>query len=72
MKPHPSIFQAALGRAGARSEEAVMVGDSLAHDIEGARRLGIRAVLVSRSGPRGDCPPDVPVINTLRDLPGLL
>ena len=52
MKPHPSIFQVALGRAGASSEEAVMVGDSLAHDIEGARRLGIRAVLVSRSGPR--------------------
>jgi FMN phosphatase YigB (HAD superfamily) len=50
----------------------VMVGDSLAHDIEGARRLGIRAVLVSRSGPRADCPPDVPVIHTLRDLPGLL
>ena len=72
MKPHPSIFQAALGQAGARSEEAVMVGDSLAHDIEGARRLGIRAILVSRSGPREDCPPDVPVIHTLRDLPGLL
>ena len=72
MKPHPSIFQAALGMAGASSEEAVMVGDSLAHDIEGARRLGIRAVLVSRSGAREDCPPDVPVINTLRDLPGLL
>jgi HAD superfamily hydrolase (TIGR01662 family) len=72
MKPHPSIFEAALGKAGARSEEAVMVGDSLAHDIEGARRLGIRAVLVSRSGPRADCPPDVPIIHTLRDLPGLL
>ena len=72
MKPHPSIFQAALGKAGTGSAESVMVGDSLAHDIEGARRLGIRAVLVSRSGPRTDCPPDVPVIHTLRDLPGLL
>lgn len=72
MKPHPSIFQAALGMAGASSDESVMVGDSLAHDIEGARRLGIRAVLVSRSGPRPDCPPDIPVIHTLRELPGLL
>ncbi len=72
MKPHPSIFQAALGLAGASSDESVMVGDSLAHDIEGARRLGIRAVLVSRSGPRPDCPPDIPVIHTLRELPGLL
>jgi HAD superfamily hydrolase (TIGR01662 family) len=72
MKPHPSIFEAALRDAGASRDEALMVGDSLAHDIEGARRLGMRAVLVSRSGPRADCPPDVPVIQTLRDLPGLL
>jgi len=72
MKPHPSIFQEALRKAGAGSHEALMVGDSLAHDIEGARQLGMRAVLVSRSGPREDCPRDVPVIHTLRDLPGLL
>ena len=27
-----------------------MVGDSVRHDIEGARRIGMRAVLVRRSG----------------------
>ena len=68
MKPHPSIFETALRRIGAATEEAVMVGDSLQHDIAGARRLGMRAVLVSRTGPRGDCPPDVPVIGSLREL----
>ena len=72
MKPHPSIFQAALQRAGASVDESVMVGDSLDHDIAGARRLGMRAVLVARSGPPSACPPDVPVITTLRDLPALL
>jgi HAD superfamily hydrolase (TIGR01662 family) len=72
MKPHPSIFEAALRQAGVASEEAVMVGDSLAHDIEGARRLGMRAVLVSRSGQVGSCPIDVPVIRSLRELPLLL
>jgi HAD superfamily hydrolase (TIGR01662 family) len=72
MKPHPSIFQAALQQAGASVNEAVMVGDSLDHDIEGARRLGMRAVLVSRSGVPPLCPPDVPFITTLRDLPGLI
>ena len=72
MKPHPSIFQAALERAGASAGEAVMVGDSLQHDVAGARRLGMRAVLVSRAGPAPGCPPDVPVITTLRDLPPLL
>jgi len=72
MKPHPSIFQAALQQAGASVDEAVMVGDSLDHDIEGARRLGMRAILVSRSGIPEGCPRDVPVITTLRELPGLV
>jgi HAD superfamily hydrolase (TIGR01662 family) len=72
MKPHPSIFEHALRQVSARPHEAVMVGDSLAHDIEGARRLGMRAVLVSRSGPAPACPADVPVIQTLRQLLALL
>jgi putative hydrolase of the HAD superfamily len=72
MKPHPSIFEAALREAGARPQDSVMVGDSLAHDVEGARRLGMRAVLVSRSGEARGCPPDVPVIRSLRQLPRLL
>ncbi len=72
MKPHPSIFEAALRETGTQPDEAVMVGDSLPHDIEGARRLGMRGVLLSRSGLRPDCPPDVAVIRTLRELPALL
>ena len=50
----------------------MMVGDSLPHDIEGARRLGMRGVLVSRAGHASGCPADVPVIRTLRELPPLL
>jgi HAD superfamily hydrolase (TIGR01662 family) len=72
MKPHPSIFEAALARVGAAASDAVMVGDSLAHDVEGARQLGMRAVLVSRAGAPIACPSDVPVIRSLRELPPLL
>ena len=72
MKPHPSIFEAALKAIGTDRHDTVMVGDSLHHDVEGARRLGMRAVLVSRSGPRADCPADVPVISSLHELPALL
>jgi putative hydrolase of the HAD superfamily len=72
LKPHPSIFEEALRQAGAAPHEAVMVGDSPRHDIDGARRLGMRAILVSRTGRVIDCPPDVPVIRSLRELPPLL
>jgi HAD superfamily hydrolase (TIGR01662 family) len=78
LKPHPSIFQAALGLLGVEPAAAVMVGDSLGQDIAGARGVGMRAVLVRRgaTGPDGGAASDeftdVPVINSLRDLPPLL
>jgi putative hydrolase of the HAD superfamily len=74
MKPHPSIFTAALQLVEARPSDAVMVGDSLAHDVEGALRAGMRAVLLHR----GENPParagelGVPVIRALTELPPLL
>ena len=71
MKPHPSIFEAALRGAAVTPSESVMVGDSLTHDVDGARRLGMRGVLVSRTGPVA-APPDVAVIQSLRELPALL
>ncbi|MBI3047117.1 MAG: HAD family hydrolase [Acidobacteria bacterium] len=73
LKPHPSIFESALKLLGVTAGEAVMVGDSLPHDVEGARRVGMRAVLVQRAPQRpGDVPLDVPVIRDLSELPPLL
>jgi putative hydrolase of the HAD superfamily len=74
LKPHPSIFDAALKLLGVSAGESVMVGDSLAHDIEGARRVGMRGVLVQRSSDRAwsAAPADVPIIRDLSELPALL
>ena len=47
-KPHESIFLELLGRLGVAPEEAVMVGDSVEDDVEGARAVGMRALLVDR------------------------
>lgn len=47
-KPHKGIFDAAL-RHG--SPPAVHIGDTLAHDIAGARRAGWKAVYIDRSVP---------------------
>jgi HAD superfamily hydrolase (TIGR01509 family) len=40
-KPHPAIFQRALGELGAAAERTLFVGDSLATDIGGAAALGM-------------------------------
>ena len=72
LKPHPSIFEAALQLAGVRAEESVMVGDSFPHDIAGALRVGMRGVLVHRSGDPVETVPGVPVIRSLAELPPLI
>jgi len=49
-KPHASIFRAVLGLLDVEAADAVMVGDTVADDIDGARALGMRALLVDRLG----------------------
>lgn len=71
LKPHPRIFRAALSQVGVPPERAVMVGDSLAHDVAGARAVGMRGVLLARHGAAA-VDPGVPVIASLRELPPLL
>ena len=72
MKPHPSIFHAALRELGVTAGEAVMVGDSIRHDVAGARQLGMRAVLLVRSGQAEAPVADVPVIGSLAELPAVV
>jgi len=43
-KPDPEIFNHALKVGGVSSSEAVMIGDSLEADIEGALKVGMHAV----------------------------
>jgi len=49
-KPHASIFERALAALDVTAGEAVMVGDSYRDDIEGARAIGMRAILLDREG----------------------
>jgi HAD superfamily hydrolase (TIGR01549 family) len=73
MKPHRSIFDAALQRAGVDAADAVMIGDSLKADIEGARAAGMRGILLRRSGERPASLPDgVTLITSLHELPDML
>lgn len=77
-KPHRSIFLHALSKWGATPDQVVMVGDTLAADIIGARQTGIRSIWLSRRAGKGVGQDDVQrarpdaVIRQLADLPGLL
>ena len=56
-KPDPRIFQRALARAGVNAQDAAYIGDLYSIDVRGARRAGIRPVLLDPGrcwGPR-DC-----------------
>ena len=79
MKPHPSIFDAALRLIGVPAADSVMVGDSFAHDIAGAQQAGMRGVLVRRSADIGPGSvtqvteeSGVPIVRSLIELPALL
>jgi putative hydrolase of the HAD superfamily len=68
-KPHATIFQRILGLLDVGAEESVMVGDTLEDDIQGARAIGMRAVLVDR----GRRYPDTPGrLENLLELPAVL
>jgi len=69
VKPHASIFVAALQALDVGPHETAMVGDSYEDDIEGARALGIRAILLDRDGQYPDAPDR---IDTLLALPAAL
>jgi putative hydrolase of the HAD superfamily len=69
VKPHASIFVAALEALAVRPDETAMVGDSYEDDIEGARALGIRAILLDRDGAFPDA---LDRIDTLLALPTAL
>jgi FMN hydrolase / 5-amino-6-(5-phospho-D-ribitylamino)uracil phosphatase len=69
LKPHPSIFLAAVERLGVEPPDAVMVGDSYEDDIEGARALGMLAFLIDREGLYPDDPDR---LEDLRSLPAAL
>jgi putative hydrolase of the HAD superfamily len=49
-KPHPAMFEQAMAWAGASAAETLHVGDDPVRDVEAARRIGIGAVWVNRTG----------------------
>jgi putative hydrolase of the HAD superfamily len=53
-KPHEAIFRRMLELLDVAANDAVMVGDTVEDDVEGATAVGMRAVLLDRDGRYGD------------------
>lgn len=70
-KPDPVIFERAVEHAGTVPSRVVHVGDHPDHDVEGARRAGMRTVWVNR---RDETWPETlePPHAEVRDFDGLL
>ncbi len=70
-KPHRSLFEKALNDLDVKPAESLFVGDSPAHDIGGAKAVGMLAVLtrqyIERPYPDHAPPPDA-CIDHLREL----
>ncbi|HUY50348.1 MAG TPA: HAD family hydrolase [Streptosporangiaceae bacterium] len=75
-KPDPAFYaavcRAARRVAGCGPDGVTLVGDTLAKDVTGPLRSGMRAVLIHAGPPPAGLPGEVPVIAHLADLPGLL
>lgn len=69
-KPDPRFFEIALERSGARRETTVHVGDFYEIDVVGARRAGLRAILLDPSGVNADR--DCDRVPSLEDLASTL
>lgn len=67
-KPEPGIFRIALERLGVAADEAVMLGDSWAADVVGARRAGIRAIWFNPLGRPKPSDPDADAVLEIASL----
>ncbi len=66
-KPSPQIFEIALKEQRVSAEQSLHIGDSIEHDILGARALGMHALLLDREG-EYDHRDDVRKIKDLRGV----
>lgn len=74
-KPHAPIYLTALARANVGPSEAVMVGDSVTGDVEGAMAVGITPVFINRYpevSPEEPPPEGVPTVHDLAGVEGWL
>lgn len=72
-KPSPEIFIQALNNLGVDASRAVFIGDTPDIDIEGARKVGMKTILIKRRGEKraDESKPDF-IVSSLKEILELL
>ncbi|MBR5235455.1 MAG: YjjG family noncanonical pyrimidine nucleotidase [Bacteroidaceae bacterium] len=74
-KPHPAIFEHALRVAGVAAHQALMIGDNLEADIQGAHQVGMEQVFYNSkriAAPDSSLPYPTHTIHSLLELKEIL
>ena len=75
-KPNPEFFELAVKKAGAKKEKTFMLGDDLESDILGAKKVGLKTILVKTGNfnekelQKSEQKPDY-LIESVKELPKL-
>jgi len=64
-KPNKEIFLNALDKIHVNPEDAIFIGDSVEYDYEGARKAGLKPILIDRNG---NAPANVEAIKSLTQI----
>jgi 2-haloalkanoic acid dehalogenase type II len=67
-KPHSEIFRAAASQLELDPARLLYVGDSVTHDLHGATRAGLQAVLLDRLGEHLEASPRIITLTALESI----
>ena len=71
LKPHKEIFDYALNKTKATTEESIMIGDSIEVDIQGAMNAGIDQIYVNHLNVEPEVKPTY-IVYSLKELENIL
>lgn len=72
MKPHPAIFEFAIEKAKTTADKAVMIGDTLDADIEGANKVGMDTIYFNPAEPASGIIKPTYIIESLSEIKKIL
>ncbi len=67
-KPNPIAYKKCLKELGVKAENTIMVGDSLKNDVIAPTKIGIKGILLNRTGKEIDSKEPLTVISDLEKL----